>query len=299
MAKGFKKAAKQSKPVKMLLTGTSHSGKTLSALYLAQGMGEKIAVIDSEHGGSTFYQGRDGLDFDIWELDEFSDEAYLEAINEGAKHYDVLIIDSLTHEWEWLKDYVDKLQSKYRNQFQAWSVATPRQQKFIEAILAAPVHIICTARSKTEWVIEEDSGKKNIKKVGTTPQLRQGTEFEFDIILDLDMSHNAHVEKDRTGLLDGKIFVPSPEWGKTIVEWITDGATTPPPKDEPQVTNYYVEPSRVLSAIKAFVDKGMEEEEVKAMLCNVIGTEEFDVEKVSNTDFQKIKEHYKEVSKKG
>ena len=53
MAVVFRRAARQQKPVKILLTGASHSGKTLSALLLAKGMGRRIGVIDSEHGGST------------------------------------------------------------------------------------------------------------------------------------------------------------------------------------------------------------------------------------------------------
>jgi len=307
MSKGFVKAQRKRKPVKMLLTGPSHSGKTLSALYLAHGMGGKVAVIDSEHGGSTFYHGRDGLDFDIWELEDFSDEAYLEAIKAGVdSRYDVLVIDSLTHEWEWMKDYVDKLQGRFKNQFQAWSVASPRQQKFIEYILAAPVHIICTARSKTEWVIEESDGKKTVKKVGTTPQLRQGTEFEFDIILDLDLTHTAHVDKDRTGLLDGKIFVPTPEWGKLIAEWISsgDGTFDVPTQPLPAVADQgavqgavqYVDPAKVTQAIEAFLALGMTEEQVRAKLSETLGRE-LDIESVGKDEFKKIRELYRALAK--
>lgn len=297
MAVTFKKAARQRKPVKILLTGASHSGKTLSALLLAKGMGKRIGVIDSEHGGSTFYQGRFGLEFDILELDDFSDDSYKAAIDEGVKHYDVLIVDSLTHEWEWMKDYVDKLQSRGVNNFQAWAKATPRQQAFIEHILKAPVHVICTARSKTEWVIEDDGGKKTVKKLGTTPNLRSGTEFEFDIILDLAVqNHAAHVDKDRTGLLDGKIFVPSPEWGESILAWMQQGEAPEPKVEKPTIS--YVEPGKVLGAIQAFVDLGATEEEVRFELAKAAGVDELDPEQVTQEQFKSIRKLYKEVAAK-
>ena len=46
----FKKAERKRIFVKMALCGVSGSGKTYSALLLAQGLGGKIAMIDTENG---------------------------------------------------------------------------------------------------------------------------------------------------------------------------------------------------------------------------------------------------------
>ena len=54
----FKKAERKRIFVKMALCGVSGSGKTYSALLLAQGLGGKIAMIDTENGSGELYSDR-------------------------------------------------------------------------------------------------------------------------------------------------------------------------------------------------------------------------------------------------
>ena len=66
---------------------------------------------------------------------------------------EVLIIDSISHEWEGkggCLELNEKLaQAKYKgNTWSAWSETTPRHQKFIESIISAPIHVITTVRNK-------------------------------------------------------------------------------------------------------------------------------------------------------
>ena len=95
----FKKASKKQQKLRLLLEGASGSGKTYSALILAQTLGKKIAVIDTEKGSASLYDKL--ADFDVCELNPpFTPEMYINAITEAEKQgYDVLIIDSITHEW--------------------------------------------------------------------------------------------------------------------------------------------------------------------------------------------------------
>ena len=51
----FKKAERKRSYVKIALCGVSGSGKTYSALLMAQGLGEKIAMIDTENGSGELY----------------------------------------------------------------------------------------------------------------------------------------------------------------------------------------------------------------------------------------------------
>ena len=57
-----------------------------------------------------------------------------------------------------------------------------------------------------DYVVEtNEKGKSVPKKVGLAPIQREGMDFEFDIVLDLDLNHNAQSSKDRSSLFDGRL----------------------------------------------------------------------------------------------
>ncbi|MCX8017657.1 MAG: ATP-binding protein, partial [Rhodocyclaceae bacterium] len=94
----FAKASKRQAKLRLAIAGPSGSGKTYSALAVASGIGGRIAVVDTEHGSASLYADR--FDFDVFEMTPpFAPERFVEAIQAAAKAYDVLIIDSITHEW--------------------------------------------------------------------------------------------------------------------------------------------------------------------------------------------------------
>jgi Holliday junction resolvasome RuvABC ATP-dependent DNA helicase subunit len=66
----FVKAERKQHKPKLALTGPSGAGKTYSALLIASGMGNRIAVIDTENGSASLYANMDkgplkGLAFDV------------------------------------------------------------------------------------------------------------------------------------------------------------------------------------------------------------------------------------------
>ena len=94
----FKKAERKSAKLRAAFCGTSGSGKTYSALLLARGLGDKVAVIDTERGSSELYA--DLFGFDVAQLaPPFTPQRYIELIRMAATQYDVLVIDSLSHAW--------------------------------------------------------------------------------------------------------------------------------------------------------------------------------------------------------
>jgi hypothetical protein len=72
---------------------------------------------------------------------------------------EVIVIDSITHEWKYLLDQVDKLTqaSNSKNSYTVWGKITPHHDSFIQAILQSPCHIITTVRSKQDY----DMGKND------------------------------------------------------------------------------------------------------------------------------------------
>lgn len=217
----FKKAKRKSVKIKLAVTGPSGSGKTYSALKLARGLGEKIAVIDTENGSASLYS--DQFEFDVSELHPpFSTEKYIEAIEMAEKcEYDVLIIDSISHEWSTLLDQKTYADSKGGNSFTNWAAFTPRHNKFLSAFLNSKLHIICCIRSKQEYILaSNDRGKQVPQKIGLQPIQREGIEFEFTTVFDISMNHEASVSKDRTNIFKDDVFKITEETGQKIKEWL-------------------------------------------------------------------------------
>ncbi|MBW7657722.1 AAA family ATPase, partial [Hydrogenophilus thermoluteolus] len=110
-----------------------------------------------------------------------------------------------------------------------WAEVTPRHNRLLDAILRAPIHLIATLRSKTEYVIQDVGGKSVPRKVGLAPVQRDGFEYEFTTVLELSLDgHLATVSKDRTGLFDGRDPAPlSAETGRMLIEWLESGQEPP------------------------------------------------------------------------
>lgn len=226
----FKKAERKRIFVKMALCGVSGSGKTYSALLLAQGLGGKIAMIDTENGSGELYS--DLCDYDAAQLEPpFSPMKFINAIKEAeAEGYNVLIIDSLSHAWSGqggILEMVDKKSATSRsgNSFTAWRDVTPEHNKLVDAILQCRMHVIVCMRSKTAYEMQEnEKGKKTPVKVGLAPIQRDGMEYEFTIVFDIDREkHYALASKDRTGLFEKNIDVITPATGELIRKWVEGG----------------------------------------------------------------------------
>ena len=232
----FRKAERRKAKLRLAITGPAGSGKTYGALLIAQGLGGRIAMIDTENGSGDLYSSL--CDYDIMNIHApFDPRKYIQAIHDAENEgYDVLIIDSLSHCWiseGGLLDMKEALAAsgKY-NSFSAWSKVTPLQNKLIEAMLSSRCHIIATMRSRTDYVqIINDKGRTEIKKVGLAPVQRDGMDYEFGVVFDLNNEHSVNVSKDRTSLFDGQSFSLSAEIGSTLLEWLNSGKDIPDPRE--------------------------------------------------------------------
>jgi hypothetical protein len=232
MTVAFKKATRQQVKLKLAITGPSGSGKTWGALELARGLGKKVAVIDTENGSASLYADR--FSFDVIEMHApYLTQKYSEALAAAvAGGYEVVVIDSITHEWAAEGGILDqKTQKDLRggNSFTNWAGPSAEHEKWKAQLLAAPVHVIATIRSKSEYILEtNDKGKQAPRKVGMAPIQRDGIEYEFSVVFDLALSHEAVASKDRTALFDGKHFRLSPEIGQELHKWMMSGEAPKP-----------------------------------------------------------------------
>ena len=92
--------------------------------------------------------------------------------------------------------------------------------------LQSEKHIICTMRCKQDYVLNEKNGKMVPEKVGLKAVMRDGIDYEFTIVFDINMKHQAIASKDRTNLFMGKPdFTITPTTGRIILDWCNDGVT--------------------------------------------------------------------------
>lgn len=240
----FKKAVKYGSKLKMGLCGPAGNGKTYTALaiasYLADKMGGRVAVLDTEHGSARKYA--DEFDFDVIELDSFAVKNYIGTIHSAEEGgYSVIIIDSLSHAWsgkDGLLEFVDEKtrQSRSKNAFsEGWKAATPLQNQLIDTMLGCKIHLIATMRTKTEWVVERDerTGKSSPRKVGMQPVQRDGMDYEFDVVGDMDDARLI-ISKSRIKKIHGKSFdKPGDDFAKILFDWC-QGEQAPEATPEPE-----------------------------------------------------------------
>ena len=242
MGFNFSKAKREKAKLKICLMGSSGSGKTLSALYLAYGMTKdwsKIAVIDSERGRALMYASRSDLgtgEFLHCDLEPpYTVDRYIEAMREAEKivgEDGVIIIDSGSHAWKGTGGVLDAkeqiAQQRGKTDFSAWNDAGKIQNKFIDTIMDLNCDVIVTLRSKVAYTQEVDpeTGKSRVRKLGLEPEQKADFEYEMTVVFDIDKdTHNCAIVKDNT-FLDAQGFYGriTPELGEKLRAWSREGA---------------------------------------------------------------------------
>lgn len=224
-------ATRENARLRVAVTGTAGVGKTVSALILSKYFGSKIGLMDSENNSHKKAVGLPGVPPFVAEvLSEKNPREYLEKIQLAAEAgVEVLIIDSYSHSWIGALEIVDAMGgSKFSN---GWKVVSPTITKLVDAILTFPGHVIATMRSHADYAIEQVNGRAVPKKIGMAPVARDGTDFEFDVVLDFAPGGTVTVSKTRCPALDGAVFPRNegiPKIAETLKAWLDAGAAVLP-----------------------------------------------------------------------
>lgn len=235
----IKEAVREGQWAKIAIKGPSGGGKSFTALQLAKGLTRngKILVVDSERGSIKKYAKALGdMKFSVMDPPNFAPDWYAMAVKHAvAQGFDTIIIDSLSHTWMGkggALEMVDKAakRSSSGNSFTAWRDVNPVLAEFTDVLLSVPAHVIATVRVKQGYVMQENSkGKIEPKKVGIEPIIRDGFEYEFDIVGNMDMDNNLIIEKTRVEFINGEVYhKPTWELGRALRDWY-DG-------NEPELT---------------------------------------------------------------
>ena len=237
----IRKAERAGARIVIGLDGPSGSGKTYSALQLAWGLSggksEKVGLLDTENKRGSLYaeilKGSNGEvhQFLIGDLDTpHSPQRYINAIDEFQKAgVSVLVIDSVTHEWEGVGGCTEIADANTKN---GWIKAKKEHKRFMNALLQSDMHIICCIRSRDKVEVRMNGGKQEYVNVGMQPV--QEKNFMFELTASITLAHGGqsrNVVKAPSDLIqifgnvgqwnDGYI---TPSMGLSLKKWI-DGGT--------------------------------------------------------------------------
>jgi hypothetical protein len=227
----FQKATKDAAKLRMSISGGPGFGKTRSALEIARHFG-KIALADTEYKSASKYAGVNGLDFEVQTVPEPYNPAKVgQLIKEAADaSFDILILDSLTHFWNGTGGFLELVDAEARkaaarggkhDTFSAWKVVDPQFRKMVDQILCAPIHVIVTMRSKIEHAIEEQDGRKKVRKLGMAPEMRDNFGYAMDIEGAMTQDHKFVVGKTRIDETDGQVYdKPGKDLAEILKNWL-------------------------------------------------------------------------------
>ncbi len=223
---GFRKAEAQQAALKLGIYGAPGSGKTFTSLLIGEGLaklaGKRMAFVDTEHG-TDFYSKAvatrtahpEAFDFDALYTRSIT-ETIQSCRNLDAEMYGVVVLDSMTHLWQaCIEAYGGRVTSAGTIPFQAWGKIKKPYKELMAWILSTPMHVIICGREGTEYATNEDT--EELQAIGKKMKAEGETAYEPHILVRMEQVKAkksgelslsvAHVEKDRTGVLQGRSFV--------------------------------------------------------------------------------------------
>ena len=245
---------------KIGIQGFGGSGKTYTAAEIAIGLHKKygfktaIAMFDTETGAAYIgprvkketgmsllgHRGRtlgDAIDF-------------VKACVE--QKIMVTIVDSVTHLWkEVCRSFLKQLNERRQNDgkgilknipFSEWGTVKDKWEKFTNAFLNSPMHMIICGRAGYEWDFQEDdeTGKKQLVKTGIKMKAEGEFAYEPSLLLEMERvqtgmgsANSRHgikrvctVLKCRFGVLDAmECENPTFEFFKPHIDLLTPGSS--------------------------------------------------------------------------
>ena len=238
----IRKAQREGARLVVGIAGISGSGKTYTALQVAHGLANgdssKVGLLDTENRRGSLYadilrnERNEVQPFNVGDLDApFSPQRYIDAIQEFQRHgVEVLVIDSVTHEWEGLGGCHDIANPPgVALKVAKWNDAKAEHKRFMNVLLASNMHIIVCIRARNKVEMKKINGKVEYEDKGLMPVQEQNFMFELTVSM---MMYNGGKSRDvikssgvesifgGVGWQDGYLTA---EHGRKLRAWV-DGA---------------------------------------------------------------------------
>lgn len=224
------------------IAGISGSGKTYTALQLAYGLANfdasKVGLLDTENRRGSLYADILKNDagkvqpFLVGDMDApFSPQRYIDAILAFQQAgVEVLVIDSVTHEWEGLGGCHDIANPpNVALKIPQWNDAKAEHKRFMNVLLASNMHIIVCIRARNKVKLIKVNGKTEFEDQGVLPVQEQNFMFELTVSMMMwgggkqrDVIKSSGVESifGQVGMAEGYL---TPAHGHQLRQWV-DGA---------------------------------------------------------------------------
>lgn len=181
------------------LYGLSGGGKTRTALMLARGIvGPKgrIGFIDTENRRGSIFADVIPGGYSVLDLGEpFSPDRYVEAIDAVESAADIMVFDSMSHEWDGAGGVLEMQEAELTRmaendwkkreacKFTAWIKPKMLHKRMVQRLLRSPLPVICCLRAVEKTRISKD--EKGKTKVETTdhPEPIYDPRFIFEMLV--------------------------------------------------------------------------------------------------------------------
>ena len=255
MALQFKKAKRSQAKLRIALSSISGGGKTVGALLIAYGLVKtehpawsdedvwgSICIVDTENASGSLYVGSQMGTTKIGEYNSidleppYSPDKYTDAIHLAEENgQECIIIDSMSHSWQYEISKHTALVNKGQNSFSAWQIPKQEIKGMMDSLLQSKAHIISCFRVKDAYVTgQNDRGKTTVTHVGLELVFQDQASFEYTTHFSIDQNHIASAEKDRTGMFKNMEII-TPKFGKMFAEWLQNGAQAAQEDEKPQL----------------------------------------------------------------
>ncbi|MBP5930152.1 AAA family ATPase [Streptomyces sp. LBUM 1479] len=228
----FAPATRETAKARIALQGPGGSGKTKTALRMAEGLakGGAIGVVDTERGSALKYAPVPGRpDIEAHEFAHLpmafcSPENLIAAVKAAEEaRLAVLIVDSWSHFWAGKGGLLARVEEEGKKisggKFSAWDPVNKLEQDMLDALLGFPGHVIVTMRTKNDY--ELTGGK--VKKLGVKTVQREGAEYEVDVVIDMVAGTGTVTKTRYTALEDACVHHPGEDFAEAILEQLGQG----------------------------------------------------------------------------
>lgn len=158
--------------------GKSGSGKTMSALLFARGLAGpqgRVTLVDSESGRGSIFSDLIPGGYYVLDLDApFSPDRYAAAFEHAEKNSDVVVFDSMSHEWggeggvlDWQDAELDRMagdnwSKREACKMAAWIKPKMAHKLMVQRLLRSRLPLICCLRGEEKTHIQKGDGKTKV-----------------------------------------------------------------------------------------------------------------------------------------
>jgi hypothetical protein len=182
--------------------GKSGSGKTMSALLLARGLAGpkgRVCLIDTENGRGSIFADLIPGGYSVMDVDApFSPDRYQQAIATAEKSADVVVVDSMSHEWsseggvlDWADAELASMGGGDNNKMRSWIKPKMAHKMMVQRLLRCAVPLICCLRGEEKTHIGKGNNGKATVVTDEFSSPLFDPRFIFEMLINFEtVAHN-------------------------------------------------------------------------------------------------------------